>query len=490
MPAYYLEALTVTFGILLLVAEAFVPGKQKTWVGLAAIGFLLVVLAMTFIAIGPDKAPEAKAWTKFALWDLYKFDATAKFYKILALASAILVLILAIDYRAILSRYTGETNDENGTAEYYSLIVIATAAMMWMASAKNLAMLFVSLELLTITFYILVAFMKRNVGSLEAGVKYLILGALSTGFLVYGMAWTYGATQSLSFDAITIAASTDAPSAPMLFGVALMIIALGFKVGAAPMHFWIPDVYQGAPTPTTAFLSVGSKASGFVALMAVMAPYAASPHAHKLFSVLAILACITLVVGNFGAIPQNNFKRLLAYSSIANAGFLLLAVAANRDGATSLSSPQLVGFYLASYLIMTMAAFFVLSLIRVQTGSENIDALDGLSRRNPILAVAITVIMASLAGVPLTVGFIGKFFVFRAAMEAGMVVSVVIAAITAAAGFYYYFKILRAVWWNAPNDKAPLEIKSSSLFTLSLGLLTVAILVFGLWPQPIMNLIK
>jgi NADH-quinone oxidoreductase subunit N len=221
-----------------------------------------------------------------------------------------------------------------------------------------------------------------------------------------------------------------------------------------------------------------------------MAPYAASPHAAKLFSVLAILACITLVVGNFGAIPQNNFKRLLAYSSIANAGFLLLAVAANRDGSTSLSSPQLVGFYLASYLIMTMAAFFVISLIRVQTGSENIDALDGLSRRNPILAVAITVIMASLAGVPLTVGFIGKFFVFRAAMEAGMVTSVVIAAITAAAGFYYYFKILRAVWWNAPNDKDPLDLKTSSIFTFSLGLLTLAILVFGMWPQPIMNLIK
>lgn len=490
MPAYYLEALTVTLGILLLVAEAFVPGKRKTWVGLAAIIGLLVILALTFSAIGPDKAIEDKAWTNYALWDLYQFNATAKFYKILSLASAILVLILAIDYRAILSRYTGETNDENGTAEYYSLIVIATAAMMWMASAKNLAMLFVSLELLTVTFYILVAFMKRNVGSLEAGVKYLILGALSTGFLVYGMAWTYGATRSLSFDAITMSAGTDAPSSPLLFGAALMIIALGFKVGAAPMHFWIPDVYQGAPTPTTAFLSVGSKAAGFVALMAVMAPYAASPHADKLFSVLSILACITLVVGNFGAIPQNNFKRLLAYSSIANAGFLLLAVAANRDGATSLSSPQLVGFYLASYLIMTMAAFFVLSLIRVETGSENIDALDGLSRRNPILSVAITVIMASLAGVPLTVGFIGKFFVFRAAMEASLVASVVVAAITAAAGFYYYFKILRAIWWNSPNHQEPLALKTSPIFNFALAFLTVAILVFGVWPQPLMNLIK
>jgi NADH-quinone oxidoreductase subunit N len=489
MPAYYLEALTVTLGIFLLVAEAFVPGKQKSWVGLIAVVGLLVVLGMTIWAIGPDKSLEAKAWTKYALWDLYKFDATARFYKILALVAAIFVLILAIDYRSILSRYTGESNDESGTGEYYSLIVIATAAMMWMASAKNLSMLFVSLELLTVTFYILVAFMKRNVGSLEAGVKYLILGALSTGFLVYGMAWIYGATGSLSLDAITLAASS-APATPLLFGIALMIIALGFKVGAAPMHFWIPDVYQGAPTPTTAFLSVGSKGAGFMALMTVMAPFSATPYAEKLFGVLSILACITLVVGNFGAIPQNNFKRLLAYSSIANAGFLLLAVAANRDGSTSLSSPQLVGFYLASYLLMTMAAFFILSILRVQCGSDNIDALDGLSKRNPILAVAVTIIMASLAGVPLTVGFVGKFFVFRAAMEAGMVVPVVIAAITAAAGFYYYFKILRAVWWNTPNHKEAIPLDGSSLFTFALTFLTIAILVFGVWPQPLMNLIK
>jgi NADH-quinone oxidoreductase subunit N len=256
------------------------------------------------------------------------------------------------------------------------------------------------------------------------------------------------------------------------------------------MHFWIPDVYQGAPTPTTAFLSVGSKGAGFMALMTVMAPFSATPYAEKLFGVLSILACITLVVGNFGAIPQNNFKRLLAYSSIANAGFLLLAVAANRDGSTSLSSPQLVGFYLASYLLMTMAAFFILSILRVQCGSDNIDALDGLSKRNPILAVAVTIIMASLAGVPLTVGFVGKFFVFRAAMEAGMVVPVVIAAITAAAGFYYYFKILRAVWWNTPNHKEAIPLDGSSIFTFALTFLTIAILVFGVWPQPLMNLIK
>ncbi|TAE93398.1 MAG: NADH-quinone oxidoreductase subunit N [Verrucomicrobia bacterium] len=490
MPAYYLEAITVTLGIFLLVAEAFVPGKQKSWVGLAAIVGLLAVLALTFRAIGPDQAPAGKAWASFALWDLYQYTSTAKFYKIVALVSAIFVLILAIDFRSVMARYTSGAKDESGTAEYYSLIVIATAAMMWMASAKHLSMLFVSLELLTVTFYILVAFMKRNVGSLEAGVKYLILGALSTGFLVYGMAWIYGATGTLSMEGIAAAAQATPSNTALLFGLSLMIIALGFKVGAAPMHFWIPDVYQGAPTPTTAFLSVGSKAAGFMALITVVTPFAQSPYGSKIYGVLAILACLTLLVGNFGAIPQNNFKRLLAYSSIANAGFLLLALAANRTDTADLTSPQIVGFYLAGYLIMTLAAFFVLSIVRVQTDSDQIDALDGLAKRNPLLAIAITVIMASLAGVPLTVGFLGKLFVFRAAVDAGMHTSVMIAAITAAAGFYYYFKILRAVWWNAPHERITLSLRGSSIFTFALALLTVAIVVFGFYPQPLLQLIR
>lgn len=491
MPAYYLEAITVTLGILLLVAEAFVPGKNKTWVGLAAIVGLLAVLACTFRAIGPDQATEGQSWSKLALWDLYQFNASARFYKILSLVTAIFVLILAIDYRSILAKFAGENGTEEGTGEYYSLIVIATAAMMWMASAKNLSLLFISLELLTITFYILVTFMRRNVGSLEAGVKYLILGALSTGFLVYGIAWIYGAAGSLDLAQITLAAGYEGtPSVPLLFGVALVIIALGFKIGAAPMHFWIPDVYQGAPTPTTAFLSVGSKAAGFMALITFLAPFSHSPFAPKIFSALMIIACITLIVGNFGAIPQNNFKRLLAYSSVANAGFILLAIAANRDGADGLSSAKVAAFYLAGYLIMTMAAFFILNIIRVQGGSDNIDALDGLCKRNPILAVATTVIMASLAGVPLTVGFLGKFFVFQAAMASSLWIPVVIAAIAAAAGFYYYFKILRAVWWNAPNHKEPLPYDPSSIFSFALTVLTIAILVFGVWPQPLMNLLK
>ena len=201
MPAYYLEALTVTLGLILLMAEAFVPSKSKAWVGILAAFGLAAILCLTTIAIGPDAKPNA-AWAKWPLWNFYQFDSLAIFYKRFALVCTLLVVLLSIDYRSILARFTDHPNSENGTGEYYSLSVFACVGMMMLASAKDLAGAFVSLELVTVTFYILVAYMRRNIGSLEAGVKYLILGALSTGFLVYGIAWIYGATGTMSLAAL------------------------------------------------------------------------------------------------------------------------------------------------------------------------------------------------------------------------------------------------------------------------------------------------
>jgi NADH-quinone oxidoreductase subunit N len=278
MPAYYLEALTVALGLVILLAEAFVPSKQKAWIGFAgAIGLTLILIA-TFFAYGPLKGgveidghemalQSSKGWAGWPLWNFYQFDSLARFYKIFALLATILVLLMAIDYRKILSKYTADPDTENGTGEFYCLPVFACAGMMWMASAKDLAGAFVALELVTITFYILVAYMRRNTASLEAGAKYLILGALSTGFLVYGIAWVYGSTGTMRLDLMPTAISHLQSPIPLLFGIALVLVALGFKVGAFPMQMWIPDVYQGAPTPTTAFLSVGSKAAGFILLI-------------------------------------------------------------------------------------------------------------------------------------------------------------------------------------------------------------------------------
>ena len=258
------------------------------------------------------------------------------------------------------------------------------------------------------------------------------------------------------------------------------------------MQAWIPDVYQGAPTPTTAFLSVGSKAAGFILLIRFLDPLLqpGSPVAAQVTLMLAIMAGATLLFGNLAAIGQSNFKRLLAYSSIAHAGFLILALAAWKPASESdLGSAQSVSFYLATYLLMTLASFFILAQVRIQDGSEEINAFNGLGKRNPTLAIGMTLIMAALAGVPLTAGFVGKAFVFMLAVDAGLWWGVALAAIGAAAGFYYYFKIIRAIWWEAPADGAKPLVLPQITRTCVVAM-TVATLVLGVWPQPILWLLN
>lgn len=490
MPAYYLEALTVTLGFIILLAEAFIPAKNKSWAGLAGAIGLAVILCLTFIAIGPDSKPEA-GWSDWPLWNFYNFDHLARFYKIFALLTTALVLLMAVDYRKILSRFTESPDSEEGTGEFYSLPIFACAGMMWMASAKDLAGAFVALELVTITFYILVAYMRRNVGSLEAGVKYLILGALSTGFLVYGIAWIYGTTHTMSLAELPGAIEGMENTVPLLFGIALVLVALGFKVGAVPMQMWIPDVYQGAPTPTTAFLSVGSKAAGFILLIRFLTPFLGetSPVRTQVLTILLIIAGATLLYGNLAAIPQTNFKRLLAYSSIAHAGFLILALAAwSSTSDSTVTSTQAISFYLATYLLMTLGVFFILAQVRIHRDGEAITDFNGLGKTNPLLALAMTVLLAALAGVPLTAGFIGKFFVFSLAAGAHLWAGLAIAVIAASAGFYYYFKTIRAMWWIAPNDDSSITLPNIS--KISIGALSVLTLVFGIYPYPILELLK
>ena len=489
MPAYYLEALTVTLGIVLLMAETFCSCKSKAWVGISAAIGLVFILGLTCIAIGPDAKPDA-AWAKWPLWNFYNFDALAKFYKFFALVTTILVLLLAVDYRKILARFTEGPESENGTGEFYCLPVFACAGMMWLASAKDLAGAFVALELVTVTFYILVAYMRRNVGSLEAGVKYLILGALSTGFLVYGIAWVYGTTGTMSLAEMPERLTHITNATPLLFGIALVMVGLGFKIGAVPMQVWIPDVYQGAPTPVTAFLSVGSKAAGFILTIRFLEPFLASELTRgPVLTLLLILACATLLFGNLAAIPQTNFKRLLAYSSIAHAGFLILALAAWKpETAFSEGSAKVVSFYLATYLLMTLGVFFILAQVRIQRDGEMITDFNGLGKNNPQLALALTVLLAALAGVPLTAGFLGKFLVFSLAVEAKLWVGVGIAFIAAAAGFYYYFKVIRAMWWSDAADAKAIVLPTIS--KLCIAVLTIATLVLGFWPQPIWALLK
>lgn len=483
MPAYFLEIVTVVFGLVLLLAEAFTGPDQKRLIGRAAIAGLSLVFLGLFL-VKPHTGCEC------SLWQFYTDDSLALFYKGLALLCTVVVLILGLEYRPVLEKFSARAGGGAATGEFFCLPVFICAGMMWMASAVDITTLFLALELTTIGFYVMVAYMRRNVGSLEAGVKYLILGALSTGFLVYGLTWLFGVTGRTNLTEISrVFASGGVESGPALFAFALLLIALSFKVAAVPFHFWVPDVYQGAPTPVTAFLSVGSKAAGFVVAGRLLEPFLQAPAISGTCTALLVaVAAATLLLGNFAAIPQTNFKRLLAYSSISHAGFLVLAMASGQNGKPG--ATQILGFYLAAYLCMTLLCFAVLVIVGRHTGSDDLRAFDGLHKRSPFLAFALLMGVASLAGVPLTGGFTGKFFVFLAAAGSAQWIALGFAVAGAAAGFYYYFKVVRSMYWNNPAPGAESPIVCSALIRTVIIVLIAATVVIGVYPQVVMGLLK
>ncbi len=473
MSTYLLEFYVVGLGVVLLLLEAFAPNKFKSKSCIAIIGAIGLTIILGLLIAG-SYCPACKVVPDW-LSRFYSTGGYAIFFKGFALVSTILVLLMSYDFRSILNKYTSNDNSDENTGEFYVLPLFACAGLMWMASATDLVSIFVSLELVTITFYIMVAFMRRNVGSLEAGVKYLILGALSTGFLVYGIAWLYGATGTTDLTNMTI---VNSPT--LLFGLSLIILSLAFKVGAAPMQLWIPDVYQGAPTPITSFLSVASKAAGFGVAITILRPFIESAETgNTVKMILVTLAAATLLYGNLSALAQTNFKRLLAYSSIAHAGFMLLGMAAGAF--------EFVLFYLSTYLVMTFAAFFILGIVRIQNDSDEISTFDGLSKRNPQLALALTIIMSGMAGVPLTAGFIGKFLMFSAAIGTVPMIVIVIAFISAAAGFYYYFKVIRAIYWHSSENTTSLTVPCIS--KVAIIILTAATIILGVYPKVLEPLI-
>lgn len=489
MNPIYLEAAVVILGLVLLMAEAFASQVEKrtfAWLGVAG---LLGVFAATFCVdtTGVGNAP----WVKF-----YAVDSAAMFFKRFGLLTTIIVLVMSVEYVPVLQRYISGTPAGGGVAEFFCLPIFTCAGLMWMASAIDLAMIFVSLELVTISFYILVTFTRRRGDSLEAGVKYLILGALSTGFLVYGITWTYGLTgqTGLAKVATTLAGLKDQDTA-IFFAFLLIMVALGFKIAAVPFQLWVPDVYQGAPTPVTAFLSVGSKAAGFIVLLRLLDVFLSVPTlVERIGQILVLFAAATLIYGNLAALPQTNFKRLLAYSSIAHAGYLLITVASVLPQAGVVTPPVLAGetiaFYLAGYLLMTLLSFTVLVVVVNYTPGDDIAHFNGLHQRSPFLAAALLIAMASLAGVPFTVGFFGKFFVFAGAVAARSWLLVTIGVVSVGAGFYYYFKIIRAMYFQppAPGQDTPVFLAGPTKVVIC-GLAAL-ILFLGIYPQPALDLFK
>lgn len=479
MSVFTIEALLALLGLCVLLLEAFVPSiPNRTLAGICVSGVIIALILLSAFAGGQEALPAF-------VGAYHQIDTLALFYKAFALVITLLVLWLTLEASPYLSKFTLDGK----MGEMFSLPLFVCVGMMWMASAKDLVTVFVSLELVTVSFYVLVAFTRKSALALEAGVKYLILGALSTGVLVFGIAWIYGATGELSFEGIAKAVQNGGVNkTALLFGTAFLLAGLGFKVAAVPFQMWVPDVYQGASTPTTVFLSVGSKAAGFAVLTRVVDALAVSGSMvrDEVITVLSITGAMTVLVGSLPAMFQTNIKRLLAYSSISHAGFLLLALSARDSTRLDFVPGGTVAFYLATYLPMTVLGFAALIQMRLNGRGEELDDFKGLARKSPLLALLVTVAFASLAGLPLTAGFFGKMWVVIGLVDEHLWFAMVCALVGAAAGFYYYFRVI-LVMFTPEESTEPVQIGFlAKVVCIWLGLVIV---VLGIYPKPLQKLL-
>lgn len=438
------EILVGLLGLGVLLADLWLPAKNRRQLGWAA---ALGVGIIFFVSL-KDAAEVTYAFTApGAKTGMFVQDSLSVFFKQFFLLAALLVILMAVEYS---DRFA------TGVSEYFSLILFALLGMLFSASTNDFTLMFAALELITITFVILNSFQRDRASSIEAGVKYLILGGTSSAIMVFGIALVFGSAGTTNFNEIAASQKVLAASPVFLVGLLFVIGGLLFKIAAFPFQIWAPDVYQGSPAPSTAFLAVGSKAAGIVLLLRVLfsAVPAITAHWHHVF---AGIAAITILYGSLCAIPQRSIKRLMGYSSIANAGFLLLGIAAvSKAGAAAII------YYIAGYLFTVLAAFTVVSVILARTESDDISSLAGLGRRSPVLAAGLTLAMASLAGVPPMAGFVGKFMLLKAILPLGVRDPIyygvlAVAVIGAVISIYYYFGIIRAIYWGGKStDLTPL----------------------------------
>ncbi len=468
-----LEICVLALGTVLLLADFWMPVERKKFLAY----FAAIALGGLLLAGFSDSSFCQTFGTAFN--GAFVEDAMALFFKRFFLVAAILVLFVTAEFSDKIAA---------GISEYYSLIIFALAGMLFAASANDFVMLFVSIELITVTFYVLVSFQRAKLTSLEAGVKYLIIGALSSAFMVFGIALIWGTTGKMNFTELAAVASQFLDNKIFLIGVLFLLAGLGFKIAAVPFQIWAPDVYQGAPTPTTTFLAIGSKAAGFVLLLRVL--FAAIPAvAEQWRDFLIIISGITILYGNLCALPQRNLKRLFGYSSISHAGYLLLGVAA-----VSATGQSAVMYYLAGYLFTVVATFIVIVLVMQNLETEDISGLAGLNQRSPILAATMTLAMASLAGVPPLAGFFGKFLLLKAVIGQGIATSnhgYYCLVFTALAGvlisFYYYFGVIRAIYWSKEaKDLSPIQLSGAA--KLAITICIAGIVWIGIFPNTILNL--
>ncbi len=449
-------------GLLVLTLEAL-KGKTEVlncWLSIAGLsGALFVALS----SLGTSGTAFAGSVTT---------GGYANFFAALFCLCGILTVLLSKSYIA-------REGIEHG--EYYALLLFAIVGMMLMAAAADLIVFFLGLELMSVAFYVLTGFARQRVLSNEAALKYLLLGAFATGFLLYGVALIYGASGTTNIASVTERAGSLSGNSTMVIGIGLLLVGLTFKVAAVPFHMWVPDVYEGAPTTVTGFMSTGGKAAAFAAMLLVLSPIILTSMA-PVRDVLAVVAALSMIVGNLIAISQSSIKRMLAYSSIAHAGYILVGVVA-----ANLSGNHGVMFYLVAYTLMNIGAFGVLAILESKEAQNlTFDDYAGLSSRKPMLAGLMAVFMFSLTGIPPFAGFFGKYYVFVGAVEAGYTWLAIVGVLMSVLSAYYYLRLVVLMYFKEQSSALDAPLQRLGLAALVISAL--ALLQFGLFPSTILNL--
>ncbi|MBX3731308.1 MAG: NADH-quinone oxidoreductase subunit N [Verrucomicrobiae bacterium] len=465
-----IEILVALLGLGVLLADLWVaPAARRGLAYVAATG-LLLILTLHGGALAPDDHT--------AFGGMFLVDALSNFFKGLFLIAAIVVLLIAAGYA---DRF-------DGFGEYVALTLFALTGMLLAASANDFILMFVSLELITVTFYVLVSFQRRRQASLEAGVKYLVFGALAAAFMVYGIALIFGAANTTNFYEIAARQDSLGQSPVFLIGLLLTLVGLGFKISAVPFQLWTPDVYQGAPAPTAALLATGSKAAGFV-LVVRLAHSVVPEVAARWTALILAFAMATMLYGSLCALAQRSVKRLMGYSSIANAGYILLGVAA-----AGITGSSAVLYFLAAYVFTTLAAFAVIAQVTAPDDQDDVSVFAGLGRRSPVLATVMTLALVSLAGVPPLAGFFAKFYLFKAAaLEVGtsrlFLVAILVACFSVVLSLYYYFNIVRTMYWSA-QDAVDRPVRVPMASAIGIAVCVAGMVGIGCFPGGVINMAR
>jgi len=451
-------------GIVVLLLDLVPPRDSKAHLGTLALAGLVGALLTSMMRWGADGR---------AFRDMVVLDQLALFFHVAITYAAALVILLSVDYL----RRTGA---ESG--EYYALVLFSTSGMLLLTSAGDLIVVFLAVELMSLSLYVLSGLFTRRREGPEASMKYFLLGVFASAFLLYGIALVYGATGTTNFERIA-AAVAGRPHDPLfMVGLGLLMVGFGFKVSSVPFHMWVPDVYQGAPTSVTAFIATGSKAAVFAVLIRlIIAAFRAFQADWAML--LWVLAVLTMTVGNVVAVAQSNLKRMLAYSSIAHVGYMLVGLVA---GGTSGAAAVL--FYLLAYVFTTVGTFGVITMCE-RAGHEAVEVDDyaGLARRSPLLALVLSLFLLSLVGIPPLAGFVGKFYVFGSAVRAGYIGLAVIAVLNSAIAAYYYLRVIVYMYMREPGDDSAVYAPSFA-GALALTIALVGIVLLGVAPAPFADL--